>query len=59
MRKYMCWLFGHSYICLFWHRWGFIQPDITYMVPGTDQGSMTTGWVCQHCGKQRFEQWNT
>ena len=22
MRKYLCWLLGHSYICLFRYHWG-------------------------------------
>ena len=23
------------------------------------KGSEETGWVCQHCGKQRIEQWDS
>jgi hypothetical protein len=49
MRKYLCWLLGHSYICLFRLHWD--SP--------ARQGSESTGWVCQHCGKQRFEQWDS
>lgn len=44
MRKYLCWLFGHSFICLFrWHS------------PHTE----VTGWVCEHCDKIHREQWDT
>jgi len=49
MRKYLCWLLGHSYICLFSRWWQ----------SGANEGSETTGWTCQHCGKQRFEQWDS
>ena len=51
MRKYFCWLLGHSFICLFRYHWGLENHG--------NEGSETTGWVCQHCGKQRFEQWDT
>lgn len=51
IRSYLCWLLGHSYICLFrWH-W---DSGVT-----TTQGSETSGWKCQHCGEQKFEQWDT
>jgi len=59
MRKYFCWIFGHSFICLFWHRWGYIVDDPNFMVSGTNEGSVTSGWICQHCGKLRHEQWDT
>ena len=49
IRKYFCWLFGHSYICLFHYHWDSGLGE---------QGSETTGWKCQHCGKQRTEQWD-
>ena len=45
MRKHLCWLLGHSYICLYRrHRGG--------------KSSEVTGWMCQHCGKQRHHQWD-
>ena len=50
MRKYLCWLLGHSYICLFRYHWG---------IEDRTEGSETTGWVCQHCEEKRFEQWDT
>lgn len=50
MRKQLCWLLGHSFICLFRYWW---QSGVG------EQGSEITGWVCQHCGKQRYEQWDT
>lgn len=51
MRKYFCWLAGHSFICLFRYHWGIDRDH--------GQGSETTGWTCQHCGKTRTEQWDT
>ena len=50
MRKYLCWLLGHSFICLFRYHWG---------TENRTEGSETTGWVCQHCEEKRFEQWDT
>ncbi len=47
MRKYLCWLIGHSFICLFHYHWGI--NDINF-------GSESTGWICQHCRKEKFEQ---
>lgn len=51
MRKHLCWLLGHSFICLFRFHWG------------TDRGQPShredTGWACQHCGKQRIERWDS
>ena len=52
MRKYLCWLLGHSFICLFRFHWGTDRGQRSH-------GSEDTGWVCQYCGKQRFEQWDT
>ena len=49
MRKYLCWLFGHSFICLL--RW---QNKDEYGQPHSEM----TSWTCQHCGKQRHEQWD-
>jgi len=49
IRKHFCWLFGHSFICLF-----------EYHFENTgNMGSDYTGWVCQHCGKIRTEQWDS
>ena len=50
MRKYLCWLLGHSFICLFRYTW----PNSP-----RHMGSQYTAWICQYCGKQRFEQWDT
>lgn len=49
-RKFICVLFGCKSICLFSHHWG-TQDGTT--------GSQSTGWVCERCGKQRTEQWDT
>jgi len=50
MRKYLCWLLGHSYICLFRYIWSNSPRCM---------GNQYTAWVCQHCGKRRTEQWDT
>jgi len=48
MRKYFCWLFGHSFLCLYRR---------CKKIDGV--GSVTvTGWKCQHCGQQKTEQWD-
>lgn len=52
LRKYFCWLLGHNFICLFRYHWGLDRGSMS-------QGSMTTGWKCQHCGLQKMEQWDT
>jgi hypothetical protein len=47
VRGYFCWLFGHSYICLFRHYFG------------SGSGSEDTAWECQYCGKTKTEQWDS
>ena len=49
MRRLMCWLFGHSLICL--HR------DLMRDQDGAAYFE-TTGWACQHCGMKKTEGWN-
>ena len=53
LRKYLCWLLGHSYICLYRKQWGGHNDSHSQT-----NGSEYTGWICQHCDKQRFEQWD-
>jgi hypothetical protein len=49
LRSYLCWLLGHSFICLHRNQWG--TPDTHF--------STSSGWVCQHCNYQRTEQWDS
>lgn len=50
LRGYLCWLFGHNFICAFRQHWGMERGRL---------GSETTFWMCQHCDEQREEQWDT
>ena len=50
LRSYFCWLFGHSFICLFRYHWGLDRGK---------QGSESSHWMCQHCNAQKFEQSDT
>lgn len=52
MRKYLCWLLGHNYICLLRHHWRHCDST-------SGLGGEYTVWVCQHCGRQRTEQWDS
>lgn len=47
-RKFICWLVGHRYRCLYRKFWG----------GDTHNGSMTTAWECQCCGEQDTQQWD-
>jgi hypothetical protein len=51
IRSYFCWLLGHNFLCLFRYHWGTEDRST--------QGSETTYWVCQYCGKRNEEQWDT
>ena len=50
IRKFICWLIGHRYRCLYRHLWG---------LEGNFSGSSTTAWECQCCGHQDYQQWDT
>ena len=45
MRKYLCWLFGHNYLCAFMNCYCSEKN-----VDGKE--AYITRWVCGHCGKQ-------
>ena len=50
IRKTICWTIGCNSICLFKRHWGAEDGS---------EGSMSTGWQCERCGKTKFEQWDT
>lgn len=49
MRKFICWIIGHRYRCLY-HRLHEI---------GDVNDCVVTNWECQCCGKQDYQQWDT
>lgn len=51
IRRSICWVFGCRSLCLFSRHWGNSDND--------SEGSMSTGWQCERCGKTKFEQWDT
>ena len=51
IRKFICWIIGHRYRCLFRKHWDTEN--------GRGEGSETTHWECQSCGKLNSEQWDT
>jgi len=50
IRKLICLVIGCRSICLFSYHWGADRGD---------EGSMSTSFECECCGKQRTEQWDT
>ena len=50
LRKYLCWLLGHSFLCVFRTRTERDYPS---------QGSEYTEWLCQYCNERKSETWDT
>lgn len=48
IRKLICSIIGHNYICLHKEMWG-----------NHGSKSTTSGWKCQRCEHQSIEQWDT